>query len=200
MREDPATGEMTWMTFVASIPAPPSNNSGDTFGGFFEIHPSFEEYFFPEGSRQAETDIKGPTKSVGGGECVEAGLSRYSNGARGYFWRAAGVAHGGILGSQRPKDWDGIVLGGNGQANWGWTFVRTGTRLWATYITDCTYGVGGEYMGPSKGWKKYDYNVFRYSPKQGNPLCISGMINRGQSSPLASGFSLNGMSCANTWA
>jgi hypothetical protein len=93
-------------------------------------------------------------------------LSRYTNGTRGYFWRAAGVAHGGSFGSPRARDADGNIEGGNGQASWGWTFVRTGTRLWATYVTDCTYKVGGEYLGPGKGWKKYDYNVPRYNPEK----------------------------------
>lgn len=158
MRKDPDTGEMTWMTFVASIPAPPSKKPGETFGGFFEIHPSFEEYYIPEGSRHADVDDRDPHPSEYGGECVEQGLSRYKRGTRGYFFRAAGVAHGG----RPPPNPDEI----DDTASWGWTLVRTGTRLWATYVTDCSYKTGGEYMGEGKGWRQYDYDVPRYNPQK----------------------------------
>lgn len=168
MRKDPDTGEMTWMTFVSSIPAPPSRNPGH-FGGGAEVHPSFEEYYFPEGSRFATVDDREPTPATYGGECVEDGVSSYTRGTRGYFWRAAGVAHGSV--AQRPPpdmDRDGNVRGGNGEPSWGWTLVRTGTALWATYVTDCTYTTGLEYLG-EKGWRKYDYDVPRYVPRDHAP-------------------------------
>lgn len=162
MRKDPDTGEMTWMTFVSSIPAPPNDRPGN-FGGGAEIHPSFEEYYIPEGSRFATVDDRGPTRSVYGGECVEEGVSTFKRGTRGYFWRAAGVAHGSVAEPPPPpKDGDGNRVAGNGDANWGWTLVRTGTRLWATYVTDCSYKTGLEYLGGN--WRKYDYDVPRYDP------------------------------------
>lgn len=162
MRKDPDTGEMTWMTFVSSIPAPPSDKPGN-FGGGAEVHPSFEEYYIPEGNRFATVDDRRPTRSVYGGECVEEGVSTYKRGTRGYFWRAAGVAHGTVAQAPLPvRDADGNVATGNGDASWGWTLVRTGTRLWATYVTDCSYETGLEYV--NKGWRKYDYDVPRYEP------------------------------------
>jgi hypothetical protein len=163
MRKDPDTGEMTWMTFVSSIPAPPGNNPGN-FGGGAEVHPSFEEYYIPEGNRFATVDERGPKPAVYGGECVEQGISSYTRGTRGYFWRAAGVAHGAVAQPPpAPRDGDGNIKGGNGEASWGWTLVRTGTQLWATYVTDCSYKTGLEYLG-EKGWRKYDYDVPRYVP------------------------------------
>src|SRR5690606_31268794 len=164
MRKDPDTGEMTWMTFVSSMPAPPSSKPGN-FGGGAEIHPSFEEYYIPEGTRVATSDERGPTRSVYGGECVEQGVSTYKRGTRGYFWRAAGVAHGTV--AQAPpgeRDGDGNLKKGNGEPNWGWTLVRTGTRLWATYVTDCSYETGIEYINGE--WRKYDYDVPRYEPHE----------------------------------
>ncbi|RVT93320.1 DUF4437 domain-containing protein [Sphingomonas crocodyli] len=164
MRRDPDTGEMTWMTFVSGIAAPPSDKPGN-FGGGAEVHPSFEEYYIPEGTRVATSDERGPTKAKYGGECVEGGVSSYKRGTRGYFWRAAGVAHGTV--AQAPpgeKDGDGNLVKGNGEANWGWTLVRTGTRLWATYVTDCTYKTGIEYK--QGDWRKYDYDVPRYVPHE----------------------------------
>jgi hypothetical protein len=168
MRSDPDTGEQTWMTFVAGIPAPPSGEAGN-FGGGAEVHPSFEEYYFPEGSEFATVDDRAPRKAVYGGECVEQGVSSYERGTRGYFWRAAGVAHGAVAERPAPQlDGDGNVQGGRGKANWSWTLVRTGTRLWATYVTDCTYQTGLEYLG-EKGWRKYDYDVPRYVPRNHAP-------------------------------
>ncbi|UNK79799.1 DUF4437 domain-containing protein [Sphingopyxis granuli] len=162
MRKDPDTGEMTWMTFVSSIPAPPSSKPGN-FGGGAEVHPSFEEYYIPEGTRVATSDERGPTRAVYGGECVEQGISTYKRGTRGYFWRAAGVAHGTV--AQAPpgeRDGDGNLKKGNGEPSWGWTLVRTGTRLWATYVTDCSYKTGIEYINGE--WRQYDYDVPRYEP------------------------------------
>lgn len=164
MRKDPDTGEMTWMTFVSSIPAPPGSGPGH-FGGGAEIHPSFEEYYFPEGKGFATVDDRDPTPAVYGGECVEDGVASYTRGTRGYFWRAAGVAHGSVARRPPPRmDADGNVAGGNGEPDWGWTLVRTGTALWATYVTDCSYTTGLEYLG-DEGWRKYDYDVPRYIPR-----------------------------------
>lgn len=168
MRKDPDTGEMTWMTFVSSIPAPPSSKPGN-FGGGAEVHPSFEEYYIPEGNRFAKTDDRGPKRAVYGGECVEQGISSYTRGTRGYFWRAAGVAHGTVAKAPpAPRDRDGNIVGGNGEASWGWTLVRTGTALWASYVTDCSYKTGLEYLGEN-GWRKYDYDVPRYVPSNHAP-------------------------------
>lgn len=164
MRSDPDTGEMTWMTFVSSIPAPPGNDPGN-FGGGAEVHPSFEEYYFPEGSDFAKVDERGPKRAVYGGECVEEGISSYVRGARGYYWRAAGVAHGAVAQPPPPpRDRDGNVRGGRDRPSWSWTLVRTGTALWASYVTDCSYKIGLEYLGKD-GWRKYDYNVPRYVPR-----------------------------------
>lgn len=136
LRQDPETGEMTWVTFSTSIPAPPSGGLGP-FGGGYEVHPSFEEYFFLE--KTNDTVI---------GECLEQGETAVTYGRRTYWWRPGGVAHGGSL--------------SRGESAPGYTFslVRTGTPLWATYVTDCSYRSGLEYLGES--WRKYDYNVPRY--------------------------------------
>lgn len=168
MRKDPDTGEMTWMTFVSSIPAPPGDSVGN-FGGGAEVHPSFEEYYFPEGNQFAELDERGPKPAVYGGECVEQGISSYARGTRGYFWRAAGVAHGSVAKRPpAPRDADGNIKGGKGEPMWGWTLVRTGTALWASYVTDCSYETGLEYLGED-GWRKYDYDVPRYVPRNHEP-------------------------------
>jgi hypothetical protein len=139
LRLDPDTGEMTWMTFGASIPAPAGKGTSN-FGGGYEVHPSFEEYFFPE--KSDDTVI---------GECLEQGETPVTYGNHTYWWRPGGVAHGGSLsrGSQKPA--------------YSISIVRTGTRLWATYVTDCTYKTGLEYRG-ALGWRKYDYDVPRYRP------------------------------------
>jgi hypothetical protein len=140
LREDPDTGEMTWLTFGASIPAPPGGRAGN-FGGGYEVHPSFEEYFLIEKSNN--TII---------GECLEQGETPVTYGNHTYWWRLGGVAHGGPM------------SGGDGTAGYAFSIVRTGTPLWATYVTDCTYQGGLEYTG--SGWKKYDYDVPRYRPKK----------------------------------
>lgn len=138
LREDPETGEMTWVTFSTSIPAPSSGAAGN-FGGGYEVHPSFEEYFFLE--KANDTVI---------GECLEQGETPVTYGNHTYWWRPGGVAHGGPM--------------SRGETAAGHTFalVRTGTPLWATYVTDCTYKSGIEYT--PDGWKKYDYDVPRYRP------------------------------------
>jgi hypothetical protein len=136
LREDPDTGEMTWMTFSSSIPAPPSGKPSN-FGGGYEVHPSFEEYFFLE--KTNDTVI---------GECLEQGETPVTYGDRTYWWRPGGVAHGGHM-SRGERD-----------AGYTISIVRTGTPLWATYVSDCTYKTGLEYTG--EGWKKYDYDVPRY--------------------------------------
>lgn len=136
LRKDPDTGEMTWITFGASIPAPPSGKPSN-FGGGYEVHPSFEEYFFLE--KDNDTVI---------GECLAQGETPAIYGNNTYWWRPGGVAHGGHL--SRSADAPGYTI----------SIVRTGTPLWATYVTDCTYRTGLEYKNGS--WKKYDYNVPRY--------------------------------------
>lgn len=135
LREDPDTGEMTWMTFGSSIPAPRGSSAGN-FGGGYEVHPSFEEYFFPE--KIGDSVI---------GECLEQGETPATYGEGTYWWRPGGVAHGGSLSS--GPDIPSYTI----------SIVRTGTPLWATYVTDCSYKTGLEYTG--KGWRKYDYDVPR---------------------------------------
>ena len=138
LRLDPDTGEMTWMTFGSSIPAPPSGRPGN-FGGGYEVHPSFEEYFFLEKTDDSVI-----------GECLEQGETPVTYGDRSYWWRPGGVGHGGSM-SRSPAT-PGYTI----------SIVRTGTPLWATYVTDCSYKTGLEYTG--KGWRNYDYNVPRYRP------------------------------------
>lgn len=133
MREDPDSGEMTWLSFSASIPAQRDSRPGNTFGASYEVHPSFEEYFFPEKSN--DTLI---------GECLEQGVTTVKYGNHTYWWRAGGVGHGG------PPSLS------VGEGGYGVAIVRTGTRLWATYVTDCTYETGYEYVG--SGFKTYKYN------------------------------------------
>jgi len=139
LRQDPDSGEMTWVTFGASIPAAASGRPGN-FGGGYEVHPSFEEYYFLE--KTDDTVI---------GECLEQGETPVTYGNGTYWWRPGGVAHGGSHGT--PPGTPGYTV----------SVVRTGTSLWATYVTDCTYETGLEYT--RKGWEKYDYNVPRYRPK-----------------------------------
>jgi hypothetical protein len=133
LREDPDTGEMTWMSFNSGIPAPPSARLGN-FGGGYEVHPSFEEYFFPEKSN--DTVI---------GECLKQGLTPVTYGNNTYWWRPGGIGHGGPLSK------------GDGTAGYAISIVRTGTTLWATYVTDCTYKTGIELT--ADGWKEYDYDL-----------------------------------------
>ena len=141
MRKDPDTGEMTWMSFAANIPAPPSGKAGATMGGNYEIHPSFEEYFWLEMSQPGAIN-----------ECLEQGEITARFGNRTYWWRPAGIGHGG-----RPP-----MSPGPGKPGYSISIVRTGTTLWADYVTDCSYKTGNQYMGLGKGWRKYDYNVPRY--------------------------------------
>jgi hypothetical protein len=129
LRLDPDTGEMTWMTFGASIPAP--SRSAGNFGGGYEVHPSFEEYFFPE--KSGDTVI---------GECLEQGLTQIRYGDRSYWWRPGGVGHGGPTGF------------GDGKPSYNISIVRTGTRLWADYVTDCSGKTGLEFTG--SGFRTYD--------------------------------------------
>ncbi len=141
LREDPDTGENTWMTFGASIPAPPSARPSN-FGGGYEVHPSFEEYYFVE--KSDDTVI---------GECLEQGETPVKYGNHTYWWRPGGVGHGGPM-SQ-----------GSGTAAYTISIVRTGTPLWASYVSDCSYRTGLEYRG-SEGWREYDYDVPRYRVQQ----------------------------------
>lgn len=139
VREDPDTGEMTWVTFSTSLPAPRGSGAGN-FGGGYEVHPSFEEYFLLEKTNDSYIN-----------ECLEQGETPVAYGHHTYWWRPGGVAHGGSM---------------RGEPTAGYTFsiVRTGTPLWATYVTDCSYRDGLEYLG--NGWRKYDYDVPRYRPKK----------------------------------
>jgi hypothetical protein len=141
LRQDPDSGEMTWMTFSASIPAPP-NGRPSNFGGGYEIHPSFEEYYFPEKSDDSVI-----------GECLDQGQTPVTYGNHTYWWRPGGIAHGGSF--SRAADSAAYTI----------SVVRTGTRLWATYVSDCSYKTGLEYRGAA-GWRRYDYDVPRYRPRQ----------------------------------
>lgn len=122
LRQDPDTGEMTWMTFSASIPA--VSRLAGNFGGGYEVHPSFEEYYFLE--KSGSTVI---------GECLEQGLTQVTFSDRSYWWRPGGIGHG------------GPTSHGDGNAGYNVAIVRTGTRLWADYFTDCSYDTQIEYTG-----------------------------------------------------
>ena len=124
LRHDPDTGENTWTTFGISAGAR-SGGSGN-FGGGYESHPSFEEYYFPE--KSSESVI---------GECLENGPTPMKYGNRSYWWRPGGVGHGGPL--------------SHGEAGYGISLVRTGTQLWADYYTDCSYQTQLVFTGT--GWK-----------------------------------------------
>jgi mannose-6-phosphate isomerase-like protein (cupin superfamily) len=122
LRQDPDTGENTWMTFNASIPA--TSRGVGNFGGGFEVHPSFEEYYFLE--KSGDTVI---------GECLEQGLTQITYSDRSYWWRPGGIGHG------------GATSHGDGQPDYNIAIVRTGTRLWADYFTDCSYETQIEFTG-----------------------------------------------------
>jgi hypothetical protein len=109
LRKDPDTGEMTWMVFSAGGgggPAPAVST--------YEIHPSFEEYYWVEASGRMQI-----------GECFPQGPTPIQYGSRSYWWRPGGMGHLGPLSHSDP----GYSL----------SLVRTGVRLWADYSTDCTY-------------------------------------------------------------
>ena len=122
LRHDPDTGENTWMTFNAGIPA--SSSRVGNFGGGYEVHPSFEEYYFLDKSGDSVI-----------GECLEQGLTQVSFGDRSYWWRPGGIGHG------------GPTSHGDGRADYNVALVRTGTRLWADYYTDCSYETQIEFTG-----------------------------------------------------
>jgi len=134
MRQDPDTGEMTWMSFSASIPA--ASWSAGNFGGGYELHPSFEEYYWLEKSADAFI-----------GECLEQGLAQVRYGNRSYWWRPGGIGHG------------GPTSHGVGKPDYSISLVRTGTQLWADYFTDCSYRTQIEYTG--KGFKTFDVKLGR---------------------------------------
>ncbi len=109
LRKDPDTGEMTWMVFGSGggggpAPALPS----------YEVHPSFEEYYWVESSGHHVI-----------GECLPQGPTAVRYGDRSYWWRPGGMGHLGPLSHSDP----GYSI----------SLVRTGVRLWAEYYTDCTY-------------------------------------------------------------
>lgn len=122
LRQDPDTGENTWMTFNASIPA--TTRGVGNFGGGYEVHPSFEEYYFLE--KSGETVI---------GECLEKGLTQIKFADRSYWWRPGGIGHG------------GATSHGDGKPDYNIALVRTGTQLWAEYFTDCSYRQQIEFTG-----------------------------------------------------
>jgi hypothetical protein len=129
VRQDPDTGEMTWLTFGTSIPAP--SRSAGIFGGGYERHDSFEEYYFLE--KAADSFI---------GECLEQGLTQIRYGNRSYWWRPGGVGHGGPTSHGQNRPDYSIAL------------VRTGARLWADYFTDCSYDTQMEYG--ASGFRTFD--------------------------------------------
>lgn len=129
IRRDPDTGEMTWLSFSASIPA--TSHSAGIFGGGYEVHPSFEEYFLLE--KTADTYI---------GECLESGLIQARTNNRSYWWRPAGIAHGGPTSHSDETPGYSISL------------VHTGTQLWAEYFTDCSKQTQIEFTG--NGFRTYD--------------------------------------------
>lgn len=142
LRLDSDTGEMTWMTFGATIPAPPSGRVGN-FGGGYEVHPSFEEYFFPEKSHDSFIN-----------ECLKQGETTVKYGDRTYWWRPGGIGHGG----SPPSNVD------EAKAGYGISIVRTGVRLWADYVTDCSYQTGLEFTG--SGWETYKFDRHAHEQQQ----------------------------------
>lgn len=73
LRNDPDTGEMTWIT----------HGMASTRGGsLWEVHPTFEEYFLLE--RSGEMVV---------GECLPEGPVGKRYDERGYWFRPAGVGH-----------------------------------------------------------------------------------------------------------
>ncbi len=77
LRNDPDTGEMTWISF---------SSGGRRNGSLWEVHPTFEEYFLLELSDERVV-----------GECLPEGPVGLDYKARGYWWRPAGVGHLGPL-------------------------------------------------------------------------------------------------------
>ena len=77
LRNDPDTGEMTWISFA--VP-------GRRGGSLWEIHPTFEEYFLLELSGERAV-----------GECLSEGPTGLRYKERGYWWRPAGIGHRGPL-------------------------------------------------------------------------------------------------------
>jgi hypothetical protein len=122
LRQDPDTGENTWVTFSVRMPA--TSRRVGNFGGGYEVHPSFEEYYFLEKSGDSF-----------GGECLKQGLTQIRSGDRSYWWRQGGIGHG------------GPTAHGNGEPSHTVSLVRTGTQLWADYFTDCSYETQIEYTG-----------------------------------------------------
>tara|TARA_R110002049_G_scaffold115854_14_gene268099 strand:- start:9521 stop:10537 length:1017 start_codon:yes stop_codon:yes gene_type:complete len=122
LRQDPDTGENTWVTFSAGIPA--TSHGAGNFGGGYEVHPSFEEYYFLD--KSGDTTI---------GECLESGLTQVTYNNRSYWWRPGGIGHG------------GATSHGDGTASHNVALVRTGTQLWADYFTDCSYDTQIEFTG-----------------------------------------------------
>lgn len=122
LRQDPDTGENTWLTFSVSMPAP--RTGAGNFGGGYEVHPSFEEYYFLAKSEDSYL-----------GECLEQGLTQVRSGDRSYWWRPGGIGHG------------GPTSHGSGEPAYTVALVRTGTQLWADYFTDCSKATQIEYTG-----------------------------------------------------
>jgi hypothetical protein len=73
LRNDPDTGEMTWITH---------SMASSRRGSLWEVHPTFEEYFLLERSGEFTS-----------GECLSEGPVPIRYEERGYWWRPAGVGH-----------------------------------------------------------------------------------------------------------
>ena len=73
LRNDPDTGEMTWIFFGLA---------GRRGGSLWEVHPTFEEYFILELSDERVV-----------GECLPEGPTGLRYKERGYWWRPAGIGH-----------------------------------------------------------------------------------------------------------
>jgi hypothetical protein len=113
LRKDPDTGEMTWITH---------GMQSSRGGSLWEVHPTFEEYYLLE--RSGEMVV---------GECLPDGAVGKRYGARGYWFRPAGVGHLG------PFSYS---------TGYGLSLVRTGGPLWADYYTDCSYKTKVEIAAP----------------------------------------------------
>lgn len=102
MRHDRVTGQMTWMNW------PPPSRSRPP-GRRWEVHPSFEEAMLLEGDLTY-------------GECLAEGEVVGTYTAGGYFFRPAGILHGGP--SARSNSYSLFIF-------------RSGKTLWADYFDEC---------------------------------------------------------------
>jgi Domain of unknown function (DUF4437) len=105
MRQDKVTGQMTWMNWSSSGGA----RAGYLPGKTWESHPSWEEAMLLEGDLTY-------------GECLPQGEVVGTYTAGGYFFRPAGIKHGGRSA---------------GSSSYSLYIFRSGKSLWADYFYEC---------------------------------------------------------------